>query len=77
MTNLDWFYQLDFWTEHATCLEDLELIDEIINLCYTDTRVDFIVENYYNGQWQDLTEGERKYLENFFVLNMVEVCLEE
>jgi len=77
MTNLDWFYQLDFWTEHATCLEDLELIDEIINLCYTDKRVDEIVERFYDGDWVDLTEEERTYLENFYVLNVVEEFLEE
>lgn len=69
--------ETDFWFEHAAVLEDLELIDEVINLCYTDKRVDKIVEAFYDGSWSDLTEDEREYLQNFYVLNMVEAYLEE
>ena len=68
--------EVEFWFEHVREYEDLELVDQVMS-CYYEEAVDKIIERFYNGEGMRLSTEDREYLENFYVLNMVEDILEE
>jgi len=69
--------ELEFWIEHADNLEDVEIVDTVIHLCYDIPEIDEVLINYYDDFDCNLSEADRELLKWYFVLVSTEDFIEE